>query len=95
MSVPVMSDGIRSGVNWIAAERQVQRVGQRADHERLGQARHADEQAVAPREERDEQLLDHVLLADDDLGALGEICARPLRGADRRPSDRPVRVQHR
>ena len=70
--MPVMSDGIRSGVNWIAAERQVHGVGQGADHERLGQPRHADEQAVALGEQGDEQLLEDVLLADDDLGALGQ-----------------------
>ena len=47
----------------LAAE--VERAGQRAGHERLGQAGRADEQAVAAREERDEHLADHVGLADD------------------------------
>ena len=53
-----------------AVELQRQRIGQRADHQRLGQARHADQQAVAAGEDRDQQLLDHVALADDDLGEL-------------------------
>ena len=59
-SVPVMSDGIRSGVNWMRLNVERQRVGQRADHQRLGQARHADQQAVPAGEERDQQLLDHL-----------------------------------
>ncbi len=66
-SVPVMSDGIRSGVNWMRLKRQVERLGQRADHERLGQARHAHEQGVAAAEDRHQQLVEHLLLADDDL----------------------------
>jgi hypothetical protein len=51
-----------------AAEREVQRLGQRRDEQRLGQARDADEQAVAAREQRDEQVLDH-LRWPLDLGA--------------------------
>ena len=70
--MPVMSDGIRSGVNWMRLNVRSMAVGQRADHERLGQPRHADEQAVALGEQRDQQLFEHVLLADDDLGALGQ-----------------------
>ena len=48
-----------------AAEVQRQGVGQRADHQRLGQARHAHQQAVPAGEHGDQQLLDHLLLADD------------------------------
>ena len=70
--MPVMSDGIRSGVNWTRLNVRFMAVGQRADHERLGQPRHADEQAVPLGEQGDEQLLEHVLLADDDLAALGQ-----------------------
>jgi hypothetical protein len=55
-SVPVMSAGIRSGVNWMRLKLQVEAPGQRADQQRLGQAGHALEQAVAPAEERDQQL---------------------------------------
>ena len=69
-SVPVMSDGIRSGVNWMRLKRQVEGLGQRADHERLGQPGHAHEQGVAAAEDRHEQLVEHLLLADDDLADL-------------------------
>ena len=65
--VPVMSEGIRSGVNWIRLNCDVEDPGQRADHQRLGQARHADQQAVAAGEDGGEDLLDHLVLADDDL----------------------------
>ncbi len=53
-----------------AAEAQAERVGQRADHERLGQAGHADEQAMAAGEDGDEQFFQHALLADDGLAHL-------------------------
>ena len=53
-----------------ALERQVQRLGQRADQQRLGQARHAFQQGVAAGEDGDQHLLDHFVLADDDLGQL-------------------------
>jgi hypothetical protein len=53
-----------------AAEGQGQRARQRADHERLGQAGHAFEDTVALAEERDEQLLDDLILADDDAAQL-------------------------
>ena len=50
-----------------AVELERQRVGQRADQQRLGQPGHADQQAMAAGEQRDEQLLDHFVLADDAL----------------------------
>ena len=49
---------------------QVQGVGQRVDHQRLGQPGHADQQAVAAGEDRDQQLLEDGVLADDHLGHL-------------------------
>ena len=48
-------------------ELQVENLGQRADDERLGQPGHADQQAMPAREDRREDLLDHRVLADDDL----------------------------
>ena len=51
-SVPVMSAGIRSGVNWTRRELQVHRLAQAGDQQRLGQARHARDQAVPAGEER-------------------------------------------
>ena len=50
-----------------ALEAEVENPGQRADHQRLGQARHAYQQAVAAGEDGREDLLDDVVLADDDL----------------------------
>ena len=81
-----MSDGIRSGVNWMRLKLRFSDVGQRADHQRLGQARHADQQAVAAGEDGDEQLLEDALLADDDLAQLGlepgEAVVEPLDGGE-------------
>ena len=48
-----------------ARELRVDGVAERADGERLGQARHALEQHVAAGEQADQQALDHVRLADD------------------------------
>ena len=53
-----------------AAERQIQRAGQRADQQRLGQPRHAFEHAVPAAEQADQQLLDDLVLADDHLRQL-------------------------
>ena len=44
-----------------------ERIGQRADHQRLGQAGHADQQAMAAGEDGDQQLFEDALLADDGL----------------------------
>src|SRR5690606_12928504 len=48
-----------------AVERQVQDVSEGADEQRLGQPRNADEQAVTAGEERSQEVLDDVPLADD------------------------------
>ena len=69
--MPVMSAGIRSGVNWIAAEGAVDDVGERAHEHRLAQARDALEQHVAVGEQPDQRLPDQLPLADDDLADLG------------------------
>ena len=65
---------------------QVERIGQRVDHQRLGQAGHADQQAVPAGEDRDQQLLEDRVLADDDLGhlalELGERVLEPLDGGE-------------
>ena len=63
MLVPVMSAGIRSGVNWMRLKSRSRRVGEGADHQRLAQAGHAFEQGVAVAEQADEQALDQVVLA--------------------------------
>ena len=46
-------------------EADVQDRGQGADHQRLGQARYAFQQAMPAGEDRGKQLLDDVVLADD------------------------------
>ncbi len=51
-------------------ERQAQDPRDRADQECLGQPRHPHEQDVAAGEEPGQQLLDHVVLADDHLADL-------------------------
>ena len=87
ISVPVMSAGIRSGVNWMRLNDRFERAAERADHQRLGQARHAFQQAMAAAEQRDQQLLDHLVLADDDLG---QLLAGFFRGRRRACRWRPI-----
>ncbi len=72
MSVPVMSEGIRSGRELDAPELEAERLRDGAHHQRLGGAGHAGDQAVAADEERDQDLVEHLLLADDDLAHLRE-----------------------
>ena len=55
-----------------ALEADVEDLADRADHERLGQSGHADEQAVAAREDGGQDLLDDLALADDDAAELAE-----------------------
>ena len=50
-----------------AAEAHRQAAGQRADHQRLGQAGNPFQQAVPPAEEGNQQLIDDLGLADDHL----------------------------
>ena len=50
-----------------AIELEVEHLGQRRNQQRLGEARHADDQAVAADEERVEHELDNLALADDAL----------------------------
>ena len=69
-SVPVMSAGIRSGVNWMRLKLRFSVRLKRADHQRFGQPRHAFQQAMSPAEQRNQQLLDHFVLADDHLAEL-------------------------
>ena len=65
---------------------QVERIGHRVDHQRLGQSGHADQEAVAAGEDRDQQLFEHPVLADDDLGhlalQLGERILQAFDGHD-------------
>ncbi len=72
MSVPVMSDGIRSGVNWMRRKLQAKRVRNGAHHQRLRRARHAGEQAVAADEQCNQHLVEHLVLAHDHLPHLAD-----------------------
>ena len=65
MFVPRMSAGIRSGVNWMRVNLQVERLGERAHQQRLAQARHAFQQAVAADEQARQHAVDDVVVADD------------------------------
>ncbi len=62
-----------------AVEPQVDRLGQLLDEQRLGQPRHAAQQAVAAGQKRDQNLADDALLADDGLGELTLRAGRPPR----------------
>ena len=66
MSVPVMSVGIRSGVNWMRLNSKAEHVGHGAHQQRLGRAGQAGDQAVAADEQADPHLFNHFVLADDD-----------------------------
>ena len=61
-----------------AVELQVEHLRQRPDEQRLRQPGHADDQAVAADEQRQQHLIDDVLLPDDELAELGldAACAR-------------------
>ena len=72
MSVPVMSLGIRSGVNWMRENLRSSTCAIVWIEQRLRESRHADDQAVAAGEQRQQHELDHVLLADDQLVQLGD-----------------------
>ncbi len=75
-----------------AIELQVDGLRDGADHQRLGQARHADHQAVAAREQGREQIIDDVLLPDDDAGdLLLEFLARFAEAGDRLQVASPTR----
>ena len=65
-----MSDGIRSGVNWMREKFSSSDLGQRLHQQRLGQPGHADQQAMAPRKQRIQRRQDDLLLPDNHLGHL-------------------------
>ncbi len=55
-----------------ALEAQVENLRQRLDQQRLREAGHAGDQAVAAAKQRHQHLVDDVVLADDDLAEFGE-----------------------
>ncbi len=71
MSVPVMSDGIRSGVNWMRLNLRSSTWASVRISSVFARPGHADDQAVAADEQRQQHLMDDLLLADDQLAQLG------------------------
>ena len=67
--MPVMSDGIRSGVNWMRLNFRSSTCASVAMSSVLARPGHADDQAVAADEERQQHQLDDVALPDDQLAA--------------------------
>ncbi len=69
-----------------AAGLQPEHAAERLDELGLGETRHADEQAVAAGEQRDERLFDHLVLAEDHaadgLAGAADFVERPLGGLD-------------
>jgi hypothetical protein len=75
-SVPMMSDGIRSGVNWMRLNFKCTASASVLISSVFRQAGHAAQQAMTAGEERGEDFLDHLILANDDAAKL------LLKGAD-------------
>ena len=70
--VPVMSEGIRSGVNWIRLKPTSRIRAIELTISVLARPGHADQQDVAAGEDRRQDQLDHLALPDDDLVQLGD-----------------------
>ena len=70
--MPVMSDGIRSGVNWMRLKSRSRMSASVLISSVFARPGHAGDQAMAAGEQRDQHLLDDFVLADDDLAELGE-----------------------
>ena len=76
-----MSAGIRSGVNWMRLNDRSRICATVLMSSVLARPGHAGDQAVPAGEERDEHLIDHRVLPDDDLADLGEDALAPVRDA--------------
>ena len=89
-----MSAGIRSGVNWMRLNDRSRICATVLMSSVLARPGHAGDQAVAAGEERDQDLIDHRVLPDDDLADLGEDALAAARDAlgDRRDVGRGVAV---
>ena len=79
-TVPVMSAGIRSGVNWMRLCADAERARECAHHARLADAGHALEQRVTTQDEADHHAADGLALSHD-------------RGADLRLDRRDGRAE--
>ena len=86
MTVPTTSAGSRSGVNWMRENCACTASHTLLTVSVLARPGHALEQHVAAGEQADQDALDHVALADDDLAHLvqdgvdeGALALRPAR----------------
>ena len=70
MSVPVMSDGIRSGVNWMRLKTRPSVCAMVRTISVLAVPGKPGDQAVAADKQRDQNLIEHFFLADDHLADL-------------------------
>ena len=70
MSMPVMSEGIRSGVNWMRRNSRSSVLARVLAIRVLPTPGNAQQEDVAPAEQADEQVVDDRLLADDHPGHL-------------------------
>jgi hypothetical protein len=68
-----MSEGIRSGVNWMRFSKMPRIVPSVIDELGLGKARRADEQRMAAGQNRDDRVFDDLFLAEDDLPDFGAL----------------------
>ncbi len=68
--MPVMSLGIRSGVNWMRLNSSESDCASECTIKRLGQPGHPLEDAMSAGEDGDQQLLDDLVLPDDLPGDL-------------------------
>ncbi len=65
--MPVMSEGIRSGVNWTRLKERLSTSARVEMSSVLARPGTPDEEAVAAGEEGDQEVLDHLALPDDAL----------------------------
>ena len=82
-SVPVMSAGIRSGVNWMRLNCSESASASVRISSVLARPGHADEQAMAAGEQRDQQLLDHFAAGRRCACRFRRRCCDRLRSAAR------------
>ena len=70
--MPVMSEGIRSGVNWIRLKLTSRIRAIELTISVLARPGNAHQQDVPSREDRRQDQLDHLALTDDDLAQFGD-----------------------
>ena len=75
--LPTMSAGIRSGVNWMREYLRCRTRAECSQQSSLAEAWNAFEQDVAARQQADQNAIDHLLLADDDLSDFGANLIEP------------------